>query len=126
MSSSSDKAKTEPCRVCGETSSAGWHCGTITCEACKVKYIILITFMQIALNLLLFLPQKFFLRNSKSEYLEFKCIRSNMSCVITKSTRTNCAYCRFQKCIQVGMKQTGKLVYFTNIHKLNTVYNLVI
>jgi len=25
----------EPCRVCGEPSS-GWHCGAITCEACKV------------------------------------------------------------------------------------------
>lgn len=23
------------CQVCGE-SPAGWHCGTITCEACKV------------------------------------------------------------------------------------------
>ena len=26
----------EPCRVCGEPSS-GWHCGAVTCEACKVK-----------------------------------------------------------------------------------------
>ena len=25
----------EPCRVCSEPSS-GWHCGTVTCEACKV------------------------------------------------------------------------------------------
>jgi hypothetical protein len=25
----------EPCRVCGEASS-GWHCGAVTCEACKV------------------------------------------------------------------------------------------
>lgn len=27
----------EPCKVCGEPSS-GWHCGAVTCEACKVKY----------------------------------------------------------------------------------------
>lgn len=26
----------EPCRVCGEPSS-GWHCGAVTCEACKVS-----------------------------------------------------------------------------------------
>lgn len=25
----------EPCRVCGEQSS-GFHCGAVTCEACKV------------------------------------------------------------------------------------------
>ena len=25
----------EPCKVCGEQSS-GWHCGAVTCEACKV------------------------------------------------------------------------------------------
>jgi hypothetical protein len=30
--------KFEPCRVCGEQSS-GWHCGAVTCEACKVKMI---------------------------------------------------------------------------------------
>lgn len=28
--------KFEPCKVCGEPSS-GWHCGAVTCEACKVK-----------------------------------------------------------------------------------------
>lgn len=27
----------DPCHVCGEASS-GWHCGAITCEACKVRY----------------------------------------------------------------------------------------
>jgi hypothetical protein len=27
----------EPCRVCGEPSS-GWHCGAVTCEACKVNF----------------------------------------------------------------------------------------
>ncbi|CAF1066507.1 unnamed protein product [Brachionus calyciflorus] len=78
--------KSEPCRICGETGTTGWYCGTITCEACK----------------------KFFMRSVKSDYLQLKCVRSNSNCVITKSTRTNCGHCRFQKCLQVGMKLNDK------------------
>ena len=74
--------KEEFCRVCGETKTAGWHCGTITCEACK----------------------KFFQRNVGGDYKEFKCERPGSNCVITKGTRTNCPHCRYQKCLQVGMK----------------------
>lgn len=77
--------KYQPCKVCGDN-SAGFHLGTMTCEACK----------------------KFFLRNVKSEYKKFKCSRT-MNCVITKSTRTTCGLCRFQKCIEVGMKQKDDL-----------------
>lgn len=86
MSLLCDKNKPEPCRVCGETNSAGWHCGTITCEACK----------------------KFFLRNAKAKNPNFKCIRSNSNCVITKATRTNCGHCRYKKCLQVGMTKSNE------------------
>lgn len=37
MGSLNDK-KTDACQVCGDTNKAGWHCGAITCEACKVIY----------------------------------------------------------------------------------------
>ncbi|CAF0886010.1 unnamed protein product [Rotaria sp. Silwood1] len=70
----------EPCQVCGENAS-GWHCGSITCEACK----------------------KFFLRSVNGEYLKYKCIRDK-KCIITRTTRTQCQYCRYSKCIAIGMK----------------------
>ncbi|CAF0776371.1 unnamed protein product [Brachionus calyciflorus] len=69
----------EPCKVCGEPSS-GWHCGAVTCEACK----------------------KFFLRSINGEDAKYKCIR-NKDCVIVRTTRTQCQFCRFQKCKEVGM-----------------------
>ena len=32
-----------PCHVCGEPSS-GWHCGAITCEACKVEFKLMLIY----------------------------------------------------------------------------------
>ena len=29
-------------------------------------------------------------------------------CIITRTTRTQCQYCRYTKCIEVGMKLSGK------------------
>ncbi|CAF2073407.1 unnamed protein product [Rotaria magnacalcarata] len=73
------EARFEPCQVCGEQSS-GLHCGAITCEACK----------------------KFFLRSINGEDQKYKCVR-NKDCIITRNTRTQCQYCRFQKCKIIGM-----------------------
>ncbi|UJR35806.1 hypothetical protein I4U23_028554 [Adineta vaga] len=72
--------RSEPCQVCGENAS-GWHCGSITCEACK----------------------KFFLRSVNDEYRKYKCMKDK-NCLITRTTRTQCQFCRYAKCIQVGMK----------------------
>ncbi|CAF3409410.1 unnamed protein product [Rotaria sp. Silwood1] len=73
------EARFEPCQVCGEQSS-GLHCGAITCEACK----------------------KFFLRSINGEDQKYKCVR-NKDCIITRNNRTQCQYCRFQKCKTIGM-----------------------
>ncbi|CAF1023589.1 unnamed protein product [Rotaria sordida] len=72
--------RSEPCQVCGENAS-GWHCGSITCEACK----------------------KFFLRSVNEEYRKYRCMKDK-KCIITRTTRTQCQYCRYMKCIEVGMK----------------------
>jgi hypothetical protein len=80
----------EPCLVCGEPSS-GYHCGAVTCEACK----------------------KFFLRSINGEDSKYKCIR-NRDCVILRSTRTQCQYCRFKKCKEVGMTTSDYFLVIRN------------
>ncbi|CAF0834302.1 unnamed protein product [Didymodactylos carnosus] len=72
----------EQCQICGDTAS-GWHCGAITCEACK----------------------KFFLRSitTGDGRKKYKCQR-DQCCLINKRSRTQCQFCRFQKCLKAGMK----------------------
>src|SRR6185312_11972402 len=85
-----------PCRVCGKAGPNGWHCGTITCEACK----------------------KFFLRYDELGDKETgTCTRQQQPstsadaaapfCVITPNTRTSCPNCRFKKCKQLGKPMKG-------------------
>jgi hypothetical protein len=57
--------------------------------------------------------KKFFLRSVNEEYLKYKCIRDK-KCIITRTTRTQCQYCRYAKCIEVGMKLSGKIYSFSN------------
>ncbi|CAF4312932.1 unnamed protein product, partial [Adineta steineri] len=47
--------------------------------------------------------KKFFLRSVNDEYRKYKCIKDK-KCPITRTTRTQCQYCRYTKCIAVGMK----------------------
>ncbi|KAL7676680.1 hypothetical protein ACOME3_002928 [Neoechinorhynchus agilis] len=73
------ESRFEPCQVCGEQSS-GLHCNAVTCEACK----------------------KFFLRSVHGEFRKYKCARQR-DCVMTRNTRTQCQFCRYQKCVAIGM-----------------------
>ncbi|XP_075240836.1 uncharacterized protein LOC142336139 isoform X2 [Convolutriloba macropyga] len=69
----------ESCPVCGDKVS-GYHYGLMTCESCK----------------------GFFKRTVQNNKI-YQCIE-NKECRIDKSQRKRCPYCRFQKCLQVGMK----------------------
>ncbi|CAB3408119.1 unnamed protein product [Caenorhabditis bovis] len=70
----------EPCAVCGDKST-GTHYGVISCNGCKGFF------------------RRTVLRDQK-----FTC-RFNKRCTIDKNFRCACRYCRFQKCVQVGMKR---------------------
>lgn len=73
----------EMCPVCGDKVS-GYHYGLLTCESCK----------------------GFFKRTVQNKKV-YTCV-AERSCHIDKTQRKRCPYCRFQKCLEVGMKLEGK------------------
>ncbi|XP_036410187.1 nuclear receptor subfamily 5 group A member 2-like [Megalops cyprinoides] len=79
MEYSYDEDMDELCPVCGDKVS-GYHYGLLTCESCKGFF-------------------KRTVQNNK----RYTCIE-NQSCQIDKTQRKRCPYCRFQKCLTVGMK----------------------
>uniref|UniRef100_A0A673CY12 Nuclear receptor subfamily 5 group A member 2-like n=1 Tax=Sphaeramia orbicularis TaxID=375764 RepID=A0A673CY12_9TELE len=69
----------ELCPVCGDKVS-GYHYGLLTCESCKGFF-------------------KRTVQNNK----KYVCIE-NQECRIDKTYRKRCPFCRFQKCLHVGMR----------------------
>ncbi|CAJ0956627.1 unnamed protein product, partial [Mesorhabditis belari] len=69
-----------PCKVCGDKSS-GVHYGVITCEGCKG-----------------------FFRRSQSSVVNYNCPRQK-NCIIDRSNRNRCQYCRLRKCLDLGMSR---------------------
>ncbi|XP_076125148.1 peroxisome proliferator-activated receptor delta isoform X1 [Alosa pseudoharengus] len=65
------------CRICGDRAS-GFHYGVHACEGCK----------------------GFFRRTIRMKLDYERCERS---CKIQKKSRNKCQYCRFQKCLMLGM-----------------------
>ncbi|XP_038012584.1 steroidogenic factor 1 [Motacilla alba alba] len=79
MDYSYDEDLDELCPVCGDKVS-GYHYGLLTCESCKGFF-------------------KRTVQNNK----HYTCTESQ-SCKIDKTQRKRCPYCRFQKCLTVGMR----------------------
>uniref|UniRef100_A0A182IRM4 Uncharacterized protein n=1 Tax=Anopheles atroparvus TaxID=41427 RepID=A0A182IRM4_ANOAO len=74
----------ELCPVCGDKVS-GYHYGLLTCESCK----------------------GFFKRTVQNKKV-YTCV-AERQCHIDKTQRKRCPYCRFQKCLEVGMKLEGSV-----------------
>ena len=52
---------------------------------------------------------------------EYTCVRGDMTCQVNSITRTNCKRCRFDRCLEVGMRP--ELVDATLRRKqVNTVF----
>nr|QJG66093.1 retinoid X receptor [Phoronopsis californica] len=68
------------CAICGDRAS-GKHYGVYSCEGCK----------------------GFFKRTVRKE-LTYAC-RDDRNCIIDKRQRNRCQYCRYMKCLNMGMKR---------------------
>ncbi|KHJ97371.1 zinc finger, C4 type [Oesophagostomum dentatum] len=68
----------DTCRVCGD-GNAKTHYGVVTCFGCKG-----------------------FFRRTLKRPSEYQC-RHNGTCVVDRHERNSCRYCRFKRCIEVGM-----------------------
>ncbi|KAG8438627.1 hypothetical protein GDO86_004985 [Hymenochirus boettgeri] len=78
---SSSKTLYLECRVCGDKAS-GFHYGVHACEGCK----------------------GFFRRTIRLKLTYDRCDRM---CKIQKKNRNKCQYCRFEKCLNVGMSHNA-------------------
>lgn len=68
------------CLVCSDTAT-GCHYSVMTCEGCKG-----------------------FFKRTVQKQLNYTCREGSKGCIIGKLSRNICQYCRFQKCLNVGMK----------------------
>ncbi|PAA84904.1 hypothetical protein BOX15_Mlig028721g2, partial [Macrostomum lignano] len=69
------------CSVCGCDRPAGCHYGAVTCHACKS-----------------------FFKRTVQHSLAYACMRLARHCALVSERTRACGYCRFRKCLRVGMR----------------------
>eukprot|EP00092_Neocalanus_flemingeri_P037047 GFUD01040332.1.p1 GENE.GFUD01040332.1~~GFUD01040332.1.p1 ORF type:complete len:624 (-),score=130.43 GFUD01040332.1:77-1948(-) len=95
------------CHVCGDLAIAHMHYGGVCCYSCKA----------------------FFRRATQTgKDKKYKC-KNDKQCSITFTNRRACQYCRFQKCLNIGMKPNWVLsdeqcnIRFRKVRKDKSVNN---
>jgi len=74
-------SSTENCKICGERAARHVHYGAITCFSCRA----------------------FFRRSLQNKTAAKYICRRKSTCEINVKTRKNCQYCRYMKCLAIGM-----------------------
>ena len=82
-----------PCPICGDKIS-GFHYGIFSCESCKGFF-------------------KRTVQNKKN----YVCLRG-AACPVTIATRKKCPACRFEKCLNTGMKLEGMSLIRRTFYKI--------
>jgi len=78
---------TDKCKVCNEPAAKHVHYGAMTCFSCRA----------------------FFRRSIQNKTAATYVCRRSKNCEINLRTRKNCQFCRYMRCIAVGMKPTWVL-----------------
>jgi len=78
---------TDKCKVCNEPAAKHVHYGAMTCFSCRA----------------------FFRRSIQNKTAATYVCRRSKNCEINLRTRKNCQFCRYMRCITVGMKPTWVL-----------------
>lgn len=78
---------TDKCKVCNEPAAKHVHYGAMTCFSCRA----------------------FFRRSIQNKTAATYVCRRSKACEINLKTRKNCQFCRYMRCIGVGMKPTWVL-----------------
>lgn len=77
------------CVVCDDKAT-GYHYAVFTCEGCKG-----------------------FFKRTVQKQLEYTC-RGDGDCEINQYSRNRCQYCRYKKCVAMGMLKEGEEVQWVN------------
>jgi len=77
----------EKCKVCGDPAARHIHYGAVSCFSCRA----------------------FFRRSIQNKTANTYVCRKIKECQITSKTRKTCQYCRYQRCLSVGMKPSWVL-----------------